>query len=765
MPLVNIDGRTMVVPDSLADLFGSANDSLVPPQQQQQLPDVPQYEEDPYHTGGGNQWITEPLWREAREQKPAVKAEQPLVAQAHIAKSKGPIGTIGQIGQSIDPNAPQLPSFGRALPTFSSEEMDSLQPATGATDGARGVLGVLGGAAGAIAGGASGSRGKAGGVIDKAPTRDDLVRQAQEAAYARTPEGRMALAEQQYQQGLAHQSDAQGEQANIERQSAQDQYNAKLAASQEYDRIAKEQERARVERDKLRQAKQDQVERFVHDADAFKVENPGFWGGHSAANNIGRLIAMAISGLGMALQGRGHETNPVISMFDEEAKKSVQLQMDKRAQLERTADRATKGLDAFDRISDSQDARFNAQMARAYERGIRDGDLAVAKYNDQRAVANWKVQRSELEQKQAEYKMKAGGAAFDRDVQKQQLANQKQQTAIAGGHLALAGKQFKEGVRQYDQNYELQKMDKLVEWNKAAQTAGISPKVLQEQGVAAPPRVVTDDADHVTLDRNTGPLKQADDNPWIIPTVDEAKDFRKKKAAAESIVNILDEIRTIRDNVGGESSWGNSNDYQRLQVLKQNLVLLKKAGTQGMSSDADMTRIEAALGADNPASFRSQAAKLDEGREQTVKQLNTEARALGYTGQDINYPDPLSFKGPPKTANEQAAAGALSFDYGKAPMGTVSRELGLKTDGMGSQNIAEMETQALRQAGGILPSVKRTIDALVATSNNQAARPKDRAQAQALLEQIATQSQDPRVRDYALANGIQMPTPSPEEIR
>jgi hypothetical protein len=188
-------------------------------------------------------------------------------------------------------------------------------------------------------------------------------------------------------------------------------------------------------------------------------------------------------------------------------------------------------------------------------------------------------------------------------------------------------------------------------------------EITRSKTIAAPPRLAFDASGAAIIDRNTGNLKQADGSDWIIPSDKEAEEFRKKKAAADSIVQILDEIRSIRDRVGGESSWGNSPEFGRLQVLKENLVVIKKAGTQGMSSDADMGRLEKMLGADNPASFRSQAAKLEAGRDQVERQLNTEARALKYTGKDITYPDPLKHKA--KSTPEEKTTGSVLIGQGE----------------------------------------------------------------------------------------------------
>jgi hypothetical protein len=589
--------------------------------------------------------------------------------------------------------------------------------------------------------------------------RTQRVAAAQQAArdrFAASPEGQHQAAVTAGDKAFGDLNAANADVAAIDSAAAGDKYAALSDAQTRADAIDQERQRVAVERQKVRDQKQQQVDLYVHDADNFKIDENKFWGDASTAKNIGRVIAMAMTGVGMALQGRGHEQNPVIAMFDSMAKQSIQMQMDKRAQLEKRAERAGGELDKFDRISDSTDARYNAEMARAYDRGMRQGDLAVAKYGDKRAEANWKVQRADLEQKQAEYKDKAANAAFEMEDKRMAQRNARAQVGIAAGHLALAGKQFEEGKRQFDENLKREDTRLAIEAGKLEQAGNqAGAKQVLEQGVAAPPQAVQDpDTGEVTINRDSGLLKNANDQPWIIPTVDEAKDFRKKKAASDSLVNILDEIRSIRDKVGGESEWGNSPEYQRLQVLKQNLVLLKKQGTQGMSSDADMARIEKALGAANPASFRSQAASLDEGREQVVKQLNTEARALGYTGKDIAYADPLSMKAS-LTPQQGAATQALTAP---SPAQALGRGLGLGARGgeIAADLFSELSPEALRAkaAGQSAPAqvpqhIRQTIDTLAATLNAPGATPYAREQASALLQQLSTDAEDPGVRAYA----------------
>lgn len=321
--------------------------------------------------------------------------------------------------------------------------------------------------------------------------------------------------------------------------------------------------------------------------------------------------------------------------------------------------------------------------------------------------------------------------AADIENQREQRVHDRRQLGLGYAQLRQKDDEFNKGLalEQRKVDVEEKKID--------AEAQAKKDKLSLEQGVAAPPKLVADDAGNVSVDRNTGNLKQADGSDWIIPTEAESKEWRKKKAAADDIIKNLDEIRLIRDRVGGESSWGNSDDYQRLQVLKQNIVKIAKAGTEGMSSDADMARLEKAAGAESPSSFRSQAASLEEGRRQIEQQLNTVARNLKYTGPDITYPDPLKMARPPKSPQQETVQGLLTFDPKR-----------LKPD-----EIRDLREDAINPLVPLKfpPRYRKAIDDLVSVFNSTKVSQKERDEAGAHLEKLKNSATSSVVRDYATA--------------
>ena len=755
MALVDINGRSVVVPDDMAQHFdpssalvGSVFDmpkTLIPPAPQMPEPPKPDpYPFDPaevaYHTGRAPVFDSDQgtLVNPATGMPSGVPKSQPRTDAARIG-----IQGFGDGQEYAGPPDTSIPSVtGGAMPTQDAQNVAGAPAAPREY-----VAGKFDNSDQAIA--------KSNKAYGKQQAQA-AQQQAAQAAYAASPEGRMGAADQAQMDALGSQAEAMHDGAQVDANIAREKYNAMLGAQQEADRIAQEQARVAAEREKVRQQKTAEVERFTKDVDNFKVSDPGIWGGHSTANNVGRIIAMAMTGLGMALMGRGHEQNPVISMFDAEARRSVQMQMDKRAQLEKRADRAQSGLDSFDRISDSTDAKYNAKMARAYEYGIRMGDLSVAKYGDQKAEANWKANRAELEKQQAEYMAKSAGSAWDREMQKQQMAAQRSQVAQGWSRIKLDRDQFTEGKRQFDKRQELEQAQLLLEADKQSKAGNaVGSKAVLEQGVAAPPTMTVDADGNVVVDRNTGVLQNADGQPWLIPTKEEAIKFRSGKGATDELIDIIDEIRQIRERTGGESSWGNSNDYQRLKVLEKRAAIIAKSGTEGLSSENDMKIVTGAAGVDDVASFRAQAAKLDEARDRIVKSVNTKARSLGYTGRDISYADPLKLPKPMQSAQQRAAADAMAFDPNRSIKNadTIAMDAGTLTPEAErfAPQLAKTvaAAQGIAMQGGVPAYIRDTVSSLIATANGDKVPKRAREQAQALLLELAKNAENEAVRNYA----------------
>lgn len=224
------------------------------------------------------------------------------------------------------------------------------------------------------------------------------------------------------------------------------------------------------------------------------------------------------------------------------------------------------------------------------------------------------------------------------------------------------------------------------------------------------------------------------------------EETRKIMIYGERKADVIDEILAIRDRVGGESSWGNSPEFQRLSVLQPQLVILAKAPTEGMSSDGDMARLAASVGAADIASFRSQVDKLKEGRRQTTKEVNAWLKGHGYVGDPIVFPKRASAI---QTPDQREAAKLI-----KSTTGEKGQSIPTIAIASPAGAIARGAESLLRSPSTTLPEgdEKAQIDSWVADARG--VDPKRSKETLAYVRNLADKSRSPAIRKYA-ADAIQ----------
>jgi hypothetical protein len=232
----------------------------------------------------------------------------------------------------------------------------------------------------------------------------------------------------------------------------------------------------------------------------------------------------------------------------------------------------------------------------------------------------------------------------------------------------------------------------------------------------------------------------------FLPPKDEATKLRKQMAAATLVVDIIDEIESIRDRVGGESEWGNSPERQRLDVLQNQLIILQKSGTEGMSSDEDMKKLAAAVGAADVASFRSRAAGLKQGRISTVANLNAELKARNYDGEPIKFPDKR--KAAAKTPDEAKAEGLIKSTTGEKKQSIPTGAIAVAPFIAGPARLGEALLRSESTELGDGPE-RQQLNTWAAVANDPAADETARRSAMAQLLTVADKSRSPAVRTAA----------------
>lgn len=311
----------------------------------------------------------------------------------------------------------------------------------------------------------------------------------------------------------------------------------------------------------------------------------------------------------------------------------------------------------------------------------------------------------------------------------------------------------------------------------------------RELSIGALPRLKVDDKGAPVLDDKgaptieSGPLTQKDGKLYRAPDAIARKDLATKTLAASEVTDMINEVLDIRDKVGGESSLTNSPEYQRLKVLQNRLVILQKSGTQGMSSDEDMKKLSAAVGADKLDSFREQAAGLEEGRDRTAIELNKAYRIANYNGPKIEFPNPYT-KGPDNTAednHEQALLEKPKGGFGAA----FAAELDRRTAGLSPDQLRafgpRIDAQAIDRAGfnlrgdggrpsigtPLTPAQRAVFEDVAATFNADASPAQQRqlgeladlargagpeaAKARSLLSKVSTSAHTAKLRELAKA--------------
>jgi hypothetical protein len=486
-------------------------------------------------------------------------------------------------------------------------------------------------------------------------------------------------------------------------------------------------------------AKNDAVNSAVKAEAEYKVDDNRRWKEMGTGKTILFWISAALSGLGDALQKKSGP-NMALGMMQAVIDRDVAAQVREREQLGKRIGIQRNSIDSYrQQMGDWREAA-KLKISEEYDRTAQQIRVVAAKYGSDKAKLRGETLAAQLEGQAAAIRGGAAEAAFGRDMQRANLK-------VSQGQLGLGWAGLKQRKYEFGEQMKMQAAQLDVEAQKAAAAGNVKQaEAIRELGISGASGVAKDAEGKPIVDADGNPvidravvLKNQDGTPYLAPTKDEAIKLRGKMSAANRIVDILDEVRAIRDRSGGESKWGNSDDYQRLQVLKENLVVIKKAGTEGMSSDADMARLERALGADSPASFRAQAAKLDEGREQVVKQINADLKSLNYNGEPLTFPDPIALKGGAKTAEQIDVKNAIGYaGIGNA---AITQGKGLKPE---DKDMGAWMSQGV----AIPPSIKSVIDtqASLLSSKGNTRAGKDAGE---YLLKISNEARDPKVKEYA----------------
>lgn len=240
------------------------------------------------------------------------------------------------------------------------------------------------------------------------------------------------MADQQNRERTAEGEQKQAIGAAYQAQSTQDAGNlAAVQKTQADQKVIADQIKANQDDyTKIYAQKQSDIDARKKELDNYKVDQNKYWNDLGVGRHIGWYIAMAMSGLGDALQGKSGP-NPVIQMLQDKVHDNIKGQIDQRDQLRAKLGDARVEQDRYEKFSANKQAQLLAREGEADRELARQLQISAAQSADPMHRANAMKEAALVDEQGAQKQQTAIKLAADHDAQMKAQA-------IAGGHLALA---------------------------------------------------------------------------------------------------------------------------------------------------------------------------------------------------------------------------------------------------------------------------------------------------------------------------------------
>ena len=558
-----------------------------------------------------------------------------------------------------------------------------------------------------------------------------------QAAYQASPEGRIALSEQEQLRSNQAQSAIVGAQGDVAAKEAEDIASLKAAGegSADYWRrqnAIKEQERQQGIADRV--AKHDAAVKAEAD---YKIDDNRKWHNLSTGRKVLAAISVALSGLGDALQRRTGP-NLALGIITGAIKDDVDAQVREREQLGKRIGIARNSLDSYRAISQDEREAGQLKVAEQYRRTATQIESVAAKYASPKAKLNAALLAEQLNAEAAKLIGQHGEAAYNRDVKRQEMAMQRQQIGISGGHLALAGKQFEWQKKQQAAQLQIEAA-KLKATGKDKEAEEYRKRGIG--GTAVPVR----DKDGNTVDVTFEPIRQRDGSLWLPTGSDAAVDkLRNEKVATDRLIQIMDGVLAA-----GPEWLSDTRNSDKLQEMKADWAAakleVKDVKQLGVIAGPDLDLIEEFLGTSDPSKRKDPVAGITRARRNLVQGMNIRMRAHGFDGK---YDPPrFGMEKPAETPADVATKAALSKEGNTSPEGnTTSDKLIANT-----LRIAKTgEGQAKRDAINLLMTLR--LDSKSGLVRQSAAF---------ALDELGIESTTGMPKGFGTPGGIRVPQPAP----
>jgi hypothetical protein len=397
-------------------------------------------------------------------------------------------------------------------------------------------------------------------------------------------------------------------------------------------------------RDEARAKIQKQTDEIMAESQRLAAEKIDSGGGLSGGQKAAGILSSIIGGF---VQGRtGAARNAGLDAFTDTINRGIEVQK---------ANMATRrGMLEFQRSALGEAYARTGDMLLA-EEAVRQANYKYAINQIDTDAQNWDPRGT---QAMARAKTRASLISaqakslqdFQYKQQEEHIKLREQQRKEAETAATIQHQKAQIGV-QYAQIKEAQDARKearrVKAQDKADEAAAKQAEIERKFAVGGAPKLATDAQGKPIMDATGKPIitydrvRDAKGNPWTPPD-DVHAEVVNKTASAHSLLNVYDRILALRDKVGGESGLFNSDEYQELKGLEKEALLLKKQGTQGMSSDKDMDNLVDAAGVGDVTSFRSRAAGIKAARARLISQLDNTYRAAGYDGPALKFDNPYT---------------------------------------------------------------------------------------------------------------------------
>jgi hypothetical protein len=607
---------------------------------------------------------------------------------------------------------------------------------------------------------------------DAAVTKANKIadqRAAQSANYAASPEGQAKAGADGQIDATNRQAETARAQGYVEGQELAAAGNIEADGLKRADEIRQQAADEMAARQKGLQEKQAALDSAVKTEADYKIDDNRRWNNLNTGRKILAGISVALSGLGDAFMNKTGP-NMALGIIQQAIHDDVSAQVRDRDQLGKRIGTAKSSIDNYRQITGDMADAHKLKLSEEYERVAQQIRASAAQYGSDKAKLRGEALATQFEQQGAAIRSQAAESAFNRDYQRAQLDNARRQTNISAGHLSLANKQFEFSKEQSTKQLALQAAGLELEQNKlTAAGQAKAAEAVGKFGIPAPPTATKNPETGEVIMQPGGVLKNPDGSPLLAGTEDEAKALRNKMAVTHRLIADIDEIREIRNRVGGESSMLNSDDRQRLETLQADVLELKKSGTQGMSSDKDMETIAKGAGASDATSWRDQEGRLAEARKLIAANLNADLKyKAGYSGPALAFTDPMN-KGPQETAEDRQFINSIKAPTVTNVANVAAEELNSPTaDGVYAKDFDRAHEFATT---GTTKAQRDLVKGYMDKATDPKASSAQRDAAIARLAAGAQKGETEAIRTY-YANALQQatttaaaPAPSPEDLR